>query len=102
MASDTQKLRILRSRTDQELLILVQHELDRGYAALEAVLSRNSTAYAQAEKAHASATTLLSKIGGLSDSNRLSVEARLGGLRQRLAQVPAYANLRAYPASFAS
>jgi hypothetical protein len=38
----------------------------------------------------------------LSQDDWLHVEARLKELRSRLDHVPAYANVRSYPASFAS
>ena len=102
MTSNTQKLRVLRSRTDQDLLFLVQRELDRGFALIDPVISRNSPLFTQAQKAYRTATTLLPRIAGLNESDRLRMESKLEELRSRLDQVPAYANLRASPASFAS
>ena len=102
MSTNTQKLRVLRSRTDHDLLALVRRELDRGFALVDVAASRNSPLFTQAEKALSTATALLPRISGLSQDDRLSSEETLKGLRSRLDQVPAYANVRPYPASVAS
>jgi len=51
MLSNTQKLRILRARTDHDLLVVVSRELDRGLALVDSATSRNSPVFAQAVKA---------------------------------------------------
>jgi hypothetical protein len=102
MSTNTQKLRVLRARTDNDLLVLVSWELDRGFALVEAATTRNSPLIAQAEKALATAMAQVPRIASLSDGDRLRIEARAKELRSRLDQVPVYANVRAYPASFAS
>ncbi|HUI54343.1 MAG TPA: hypothetical protein VLY04_05205 [Bryobacteraceae bacterium] len=98
--SRTQKLITLRARTDHDLLILVNRELDRGFALLDAATTRNSPPFAQAEKAYQTAKVLSVKVLGLDD--RPEIEARLEKLRSRLDAVPACANPSAYPASIAS
>ena len=102
MSSNTQKLRIIRSRTDRDLLVLVQHELDRGCNLVNLATSRNSALFAQAEKAHDSAAALLREISGLTDNDRQHLESQVNALRSRLDTVPAFANLRGYQASAAS
>jgi len=102
MSSNTQRLRVIRSRTDHDLLILIQRELDRGLALVNVTATRNSPPFAQAQKAHQTAMSLLPKISGLDDYDRLRIEAKVTELRSRLEQVPMYANVRAYPASVAS
>jgi hypothetical protein len=102
MPSNTQKLRVLHARTDHDLLILVRREIERGLTLLDAASSRNSPLFVQAEKTLATATTLLPKIAGLSVEDRLRIESKVAQLRSRLDQVPVYANLRSFPASFAS
>ena len=102
MSSNTQKLRIIRSRTDRDLLVLVQHELDRGCTLVNLATSNNSPLFAQAVKAHGSAAALLGEIAGLSDNDRGQLESRIHALQSRLDSVPAYANLRGYQASAAS
>jgi hypothetical protein len=102
MSSNTQKLRIIRSRTDRDLLVLVQHELDRGCTLVNLATSNNSPLFAQAVKAHDSAAAMLREISGLTDSDRRQLESRVNALRSRLDAVPAYANLRGYQASAAS
>jgi len=98
MSERTQKLVSIRRRTDHDLLVLVQRELDRGFALVDVATSRNSPLFAQADKAIATATAMLR----MSQGERVQIEARLKELRFRLDQIPAYANVRPYAASFAS
>jgi hypothetical protein len=84
------------------LLVLVSRDLDRGFALVDVATSRNSPLFAQAEKAIATATAMLPRISDVSQSDRVQIEARVNELRSRLDQIPVYANVRPYPASFAS
>jgi hypothetical protein len=102
VGSNTKRLSILAARTDHDLLILVQRELDRGFVLADRTNTRNSPLFALALKAHATATAILPRVSGLSQEQREEFEARLKDLRYRLDEVPAYANLSPYPASFAS
>ena len=102
MSERTQKLVSTRRRTDHDLLVLVQRELDRGFALVDVATSRNSPLFAQAEKTIATATAMFPRISGLDQGERVQIEARLKELRFRLDQIPAYANVRPYAASFAS
>ncbi len=102
MSSNTQKLRVLRARTDHDLLVVVRLEIDRGLALVDAATTRYSPVFTQAEKALSTATMLLPRITGLSAVDRLRIEAKAAELGSRLAQVPVYANLRSFPASVAS
>ena len=102
MSTNTQKLRVLRARTDFDLIVLVQRELERGLAAVESAITRSSSVYAQAEKALATATTLWPRIASLSIDDRLRIESKAAQLRSQLDQVPVYANLRSFPATVAS
>jgi len=102
MSSNTQKLRILRARTDHDLLIMVSRELDRGLALLNAVTTRNSPPFVQAMKAHQTANALLPKISAMSNDDRLGIEAKAAELRSRLALAPIYAAAHPFPASVAS
>jgi hypothetical protein len=102
MSTNTQKLRVLRARTDHDLVVVVSRELDRGFALVHAASSKTSPLFAQAEKALATAEALLPRIFSLTDGDPLRFESRMKELRAKLEQVPAYANVRSYPASFAS
>ena len=102
MSSNTQKLRVLRARTDHDLLVVVSRELDRGLALVDAATTRNSPVFAQAVKAHYTATALLPRISGVSDDDRLRIEAKAAELGSRLEQVPVYATVRPFPAAVAS
>jgi hypothetical protein len=101
MSERTQKLVSIRRRTDQDLPVLVNRELARGFALADVATTRNSRLFAQAEEAYGTATILLSKISGLSDGDRLRIESSLKELRW-LDQVPTLARAAWYPAAFAS
>lgn len=102
MSSNTQRLRVIRSRTDHDLLILIQRELDRGLTLVKVTATRNSPPFAQAQKAHETVMSLLPKISGLDDCDRQRIEDKVKELQSRLDRVPMYANVRSYPASAAS
>jgi hypothetical protein len=102
MSTNTQKLRVLRTRTDHDLTIVVQRELDRGFALVDVAATRNSPFFAQAERVLGTATAWLPRIAGITRDERLHFERRVNELRSRLDRVPAYANVRSFPASFAS
>jgi hypothetical protein len=102
MGERTRKLLTLRARTDHDLLVLVNRELDRGCSLVDVATIRNSPRFAQAEKAFAAATAMLPRIAGLSTDDRQRIEARVKQLRSRIEEVPAYANVRSCPASIAS
>ncbi len=102
MSPRTEKLIALRARTDHELIVLVNREIERGLHLLDAVLWRNSPLFSQAEKAWTTATKVLPRITGLSNGDRLRIEAKLNELKTRLGQIPAYPNVQSFPASIAS
>ena len=102
MSERTRKLVALRSRTDHDLLIVVQREIARGLAAMELATTKSSQRYVQAEKALATATTLLPRIADVSEDDRLRIEGKATELRSRLEQVPVYANVWSFPAFVAS
>ena len=85
--SKTAKLAALRGRTDHDLLILIERELDRGLALANVASARSSPMYRQAETAYAKVKTLLPKIADFSDAQALSAGARLKELRLALDQV---------------
>ncbi len=91
----------LRRRTDQDLLILVSRELDRGFALVDVATTRTSPLFAQAEKAYDTARALLPRISDLNEGDRLHLEPNLNELRSRLDQVPTFAKVERYTASVA-
>jgi hypothetical protein len=101
MSERTQKLVALRARTDHDLVVLVQRELDRCANLLHAATTRQSPLFAQAQKALSTAAVLVPRIA-VSAADRLRIEGKAAELRSRLAQVPVYANVRSFPASVAS
>lgn len=100
MGDRTRKLVALRARTDRDLLVLVQRELNAGFILLDAATTRTSPLFARAEKAMSTATGLLPRISGVSQDDRKRIEAKVEELRSRLILVPVYA--RSFPASVAS
>jgi hypothetical protein len=102
MGERTRKLLTLRTRTDHDLLVLVNRELDRGFTFLDTAITRNSPLFVQAEKALATATEMLPRVASLSTDDRQRIEAKVEQLRSRIDEVPAYANLRSYPVSVTS
>jgi hypothetical protein len=101
MSDRTRKLVSIRQRTDHDLLILVQRELDRGLTLVAVATTRISPLFAQAEKAHNTATAVLTRISGISQGDRLRIESGLKELRSRLVQVPTFARVGRYTASVA-
>ena len=100
MSDRTRKLVSIRHHTDHNLQVLVSRELDRAFALLDVATTRTSPLFAQAEKAHDTASAILPRIADLGETDRLHLESRLTELRVRLDQVPAFA--RVYMASVAS
>jgi len=94
MGERTRKLLTLRARTDHDLQVLVDRELERGFVLLAAATTRNSPQFVQAQKALATATTLLPRVSGLTVEDRQRIEAKAEQLRSRIGELPAYANLR--------
>ena len=47
MSSNTQKLRVLRARTDHDLLILICRELDRGLLLVNVAATKSSPLFAE-------------------------------------------------------
>ena len=102
MSDRTKRLVALRARTDHDLRILVDRELDRGFTFLKRAATRNSPPFTQAEKALAMATEWSSRLPELDPLEQRCIELRLNELRSALAQVPVYANLSPYQTSAAS
>lgn len=100
MGERTRKLVALRTRTDRDLLVLVQRELDVVSTIVGAAISRNSPLFVKAEKALLTAANLLPRISSLSREDRQRFEEKVEKLRLSLAQSPAYA--ASFPASAAS
>ena len=102
MSHRTRKLVSIRHHTDHDLQVLVSRELDRGFALVDVATTRSSPLFAQAVKAYDTARTILPRISGMSDGDRLQIELRLKDLRLRLDQVPTFARVERYLASVAS
>ena len=82
------KLVELRSKTDQDLLILIRRELDRGLTLGDVATTRGSPLQAQAEKAYETVRTWLPIITGLSRDERRGLEGKLKELRAALDRLP--------------
>jgi hypothetical protein len=101
MSDRTRKLVLIRNKTDHDLLILVQRELDRGLTLVAVTTTRISPLFAQAEKAYNTATAISPRISSISQGDRLRIESSLKELRTRLDQVPIFAKVERYTASVA-
>jgi hypothetical protein len=102
MSDRTGKLVSIRNRTDHDLLILVQRELDRGLTLVAVVTARISPIFDQAEKSYNTATAILPRISGISHGDCPGIEFGLKELRSRLDQVPIFAKVERHPGLFAS
>lgn len=100
--SNTRKLASLRAKTDQELLVLIERELDRALTLADLATNRESGFYGEAEKAYRKVVTLLPEAPDMRQGERARIEAAVKELRRRLDQVPAAARAQRYPASFAA
>ncbi len=94
MPASTQKALALRAKTDADLLVLINRELDRALGILEAANIRNSRKFAQGEKAMEMAMRWLPTIGGLSqcDSLWIKANAKVNRLRSQLDRLPVSAS----------
>jgi hypothetical protein len=102
MSTNAQKLRVLRARTDHDLLVLTNRELDRGITAAQFAPDKSSQLCASAEKSLSTTLTLLPWISNLGQNERVRIESRIKELRSRLDHVSVYRNRRDYVASLAS
>ena len=100
--SNHSKLAELRARTDRELLVLIERELDRALVLANVAANRESAFYGGAEKAFRSVMTLLPKAPNMRQNERTRIEAAVKELRFTLDQVPTAARAQGYRASFAS
>ena len=82
------KLFELRRKTDQELLILVQRELDRGLTLADVATTKDSRLYAQAQRAYQMANAWLTVISGLNRDERRKLELKLEELWTALDRLP--------------
>ena len=96
------KLAELRARTDRELLVLIERELDRALVLADVAANRESAFYGEAENGYRSVITLLPKAPNIWGSVRARIEASVKELRFTLDQVPAAARAQRRSASFAS
>ena len=102
MSDRTRKLVSIRHHTDHDLQVLVSRELDRGFALVDVATTRTSPLFAQAEKAYDTGRTILPRISGVSDGDRLQIESRLKELRFQLDQMPTFAKVEPYSLAVAS
>src|SRR6185295_15519039 len=83
------KLAALRAKTDHDLSILVERELERGMALANMAATKGSPLHAKVEKLYESLIPLASKIAVLRSSDRARIEGKLRDLRAQLDLVPA-------------
>ena len=73
-SSKSSKLAELRQKTDRQLLIVIQNELERGLTLADLAASKESALYARAERAWEKAKSLLPKINGVNTDERRQLE----------------------------
>ena len=100
--SNNAKLAELRARTDRELLVLIERELDRALVLADVAVNRESAFYGEAEKACGKVVTLLTKATDIRRVERTRIEAAVKELRFTLDQVPAVARAQRRSAAVAS
>jgi hypothetical protein len=83
------KLAVLRAKTDRDLLMLVQRELDRALALADVEATRGSPLQVQAEKALQTVMHVLPKMSGLTNNERRELNLKLNELRVALDRLPA-------------
>src|SRR5215475_8365948 len=96
MSTNTQKLRILRSRTDHDLIMLVRREIERGLMLVDSPIVRNSPRFVQAQRAISTAASLLPRISALTPDERVQMDAQIRQIRSRLDEVPLSAEVQSY------
>jgi hypothetical protein len=102
MSTNAQKLRLLGARTDHDLVVLVNRELDRGISAAQFAPNKSSQLCANAGKSLSTALALLPWISNLGQNDRVRIESRIKELRYRLDHISVYRNRRDHMASLAS
>jgi hypothetical protein len=94
--SNTAKLAELRARTDRDLSVLLQRELDRAL-----MLANGDPQFrANVENAYQLLNTLLLKSPDLCRGTK--IESKVRELRLKLDRIPPVARTQAHPASFAA
>ena len=98
--SKQSKLAVLRAKTDRDLLILTQRELDRALTLADVASTKGSPLFAQAQAVYEMVATLLSKSSGFSQADRVRIEAKLKALRYSLDLVPSHLKVQRSAVSF--
>ena len=96
------KLEELRTRTDRDLLILIQRELDRALTLADVAANKSSAFHEEAGKAYRRVVTLFLKTPDMGQQDRVRIEARLKELRLLLDNTPVVTKVNGPRASFAS
>jgi hypothetical protein len=86
--SNNAKLAELRGRTDRELLVLIERELDRALTLADVAVSKESAFCGQVESIYGKVLTLLVKAPDMGQGERARIEKKMRELRLLLEQVP--------------
>ena len=86
--SGTSKLIELRRKTDRELWIVIQRDLDRSLLLANVIATKPSPLHEWAEKAYQWAKLMLTKLDGVPQDEQTLLESKLTELRAALDQVP--------------
>jgi len=102
MSDRTRKLVALRNRTDHDLLLLVEREIERGLALAAVAGARSWQTHVQAARSYQTAKSLLPRICGLNENDQARMEGRLQQLRSLLDRGPGFDRVEGLPTSLAS
>jgi hypothetical protein len=89
--TSTPKLIELRQKTDRELPLMLQREVERGLILASVAATKKSPLYAKADKIYSKMKTLLPTLDGMDQGERSRLESKLHELRTALDRTPARA-----------
>jgi hypothetical protein len=89
VSSTSSRLVELRRKTDRQLLLVIQRELNRGMTLASVVVTQGSPLHLRAEKAYEKAKALLTKLESEGQDERSQLDSRLRELRAALDRIPA-------------
>lgn len=89
VSSTSSKLVELRRKTDRELAIMIQRELERGLTLASVAATKTSPLHVRADEIYSKMETLLPALDGASQREQSQLKLKLRELRVALDRVPA-------------
>ena len=87
--SSASKLIELRRKTDRELPVMIQRELERGLTLASVAATMRSPLHTKADRIYSKMKTLLLAVDGVDHAERSRLELKLQELRAALDRAPA-------------